>query len=78
MQSVARRDDIDAIDGGLPDGGDSESDYGQIDEELGAEIMEDVEHEWAVALNKEDGNGIEEEEEKEEEKEEKERIGLEK
>ena len=32
MQSVARPDDIDAIDGGLADAGDGESDYGQIGE----------------------------------------------
>ena len=76
MQSVARPDDIDAVDGGLADDGDSESDYGQIDEELAAKIMEDLEREWAVALNEEEGDGIEEEEEKEEE-EEHERMELE-
>jgi len=69
MQSVARQDDIDAVDGGLADDGDGESDYGQIDEELAAKIMEDLEREWAVALNEEEGDGIEEEEEEEEEEE---------
>jgi len=67
MQSVAQPDDIDAVDGGLADVGDSESDYGQIDEELAAKIMEDLEREWAVALNEEEGDGIEEQEEEEEE-----------
>jgi hypothetical protein len=76
MQSVARQDDIDAVDGGLADDGDGESDYGQIDEELAAKIMEDLEREWAVALNEEEGDGIEEEEEEEEE-EEHERMELE-
>ena len=69
MQSVARQDDIDAVDGGLADDGDGESDYGQIDEELAAKIMEDLEREWAVALNEDEGDGIEEEEEEEEEEE---------
>ena len=79
MQSVARQDDIDAVDGGLADDGDGESDYGQIDEELAAKIMEDLEREWAVALNEEEGDGIEEleEEEEEEEEEEHERMELE-
>ena len=79
MQSVARPDDIDAVDGGLADDGDGESDYGQIDEELAAKIMEDLEREWAVALNEEEGDGIEEleEEEEEEEEEEHERMELE-
>ena len=72
MQSVARLDDIDAVDGGLADDGDGESDYGQIDEELAAKIMEDLEREWAVALNEEEGDGIEEEEEEEQEQEEQE------
>jgi hypothetical protein len=72
MQSVARQDDIDAVDGGLADDGDGESDYGQIDEELAAKIMEDLEREWAVALNEEEGDGIEEEEEQEQEEEEEE------
>jgi len=76
MQSVARPDDIDAVDGGLADDGDSESDYGQIDEELAAKIMEDLEREWAVALNEEEGDTIVEEEEEEEE-EEHERMELE-
>jgi hypothetical protein len=56
---------IDAVDGGLADHGDCESDYGQIDEELAAQITEDLEHEWAVALNKEEGDSIEEEEQME-------------
>jgi len=72
MQSVARRDDIDAVDGGLADDGDGESDYGQIDAELAAKIMEDLEREWAVVLNEEEGDGIEEEEAEEEEEEEEE------
>jgi len=46
MQSVGRPNDIDAVDGGLADDGDGESDYGQIDEELAAKIMEDLECEW--------------------------------
>jgi len=54
----------------LADDGDGESDYGQIDEELAAKIMEDLEHEWAVALNEEEGDGIEKEKKKEEEEEE--------
>ena len=81
MQRVARPDDIDAVDGGLAADGDGESDYGQIDEELAAKIMEDQEREWAVALNEEEGDGIEkqeeEEEEEKEEEEEHERIELE-
>jgi hypothetical protein len=75
MQSVAGPDDIDAVDGGLADDGDGESDYGQIDQALAAKIMEDLERECAVALNQQEGDGIEEEqeeEEKEEEEEEKE------
>jgi hypothetical protein len=51
----------------LADDGDGESDYGQIDEELAAKIKEDLERKWAVALNEEEGDGIEEEEEEEEE-----------
>jgi hypothetical protein len=70
MQSVARQDDIDAVDGGLADDGDGESDYGQIDEELAAKIMEDLEREWAVALNEEEGDGIEEEEQEQEQEQE--------
>jgi hypothetical protein len=80
MQSVARPDDIDAVNGGWADDRDGESDYGQKDEELAAKIMEDLEREWAVALNKEEGDGIQEEEEeeqKEEEEEEHERMELE-
>jgi hypothetical protein len=50
----------------LADDGDSESDHGQIDDDLAARIMEDLECEWAVALNEEEGDGIEEEEEEEE------------
>jgi len=69
MQSVARPDDIDAVDGGLADDRDGESDYGQIGEELAAKIMEDLEREWAVALNDEEGDGIEKEEEEQEEEE---------
>jgi hypothetical protein len=65
MQRVARQDDIDAVDGSLADDGDGESDYGQIDEELAAKIMEDLEREWA------------EEEEEEEAEEEHERMELE-
>jgi len=61
------------VDGGLADVGDSESDYGQIDAELAAKIMEDLEHECAVPLNEKEGDGIgEEEEEEEDEKEEEE------
>jgi hypothetical protein len=45
------------------DDGDGESDYGQIHEELTAKIMQDLECEWAVELNKEEGDGFEEEEE---------------
>jgi hypothetical protein len=67
MQSVVRLDDMDAVEGGLADDGDGESDYGQIDEKLAAKIMEDLEREWAVALHKEEGDGIKEEEEEEEE-----------
>jgi len=62
MQSVAPVDDIDTIDGGLADDGNGESDCGQIDEELSSKIIEDLEREWAVALNEEEGDGIEEEE----------------
>jgi len=69
IQSFARPDDIDAVDGGLADGRDSESDYSQIDEELAAKIMEDLKCEWAVAINEEEGDGIKEEEEEEEEEE---------
>jgi hypothetical protein len=61
MQSVARLDDIDAIDGGLADNRVGESDYGQTDEELAAKIIEDLEREWAEALNEEQGDSIEEE-----------------
>jgi len=81
MQSVAQPDDIDAVDGVLADDGDSESDYGQIDEELAGRLMDDLECEWAVVLNEEEGDGIQEEEEEEEEevveKEEHERMELE-
>jgi len=66
MHSVAQPHDIDAIHGGLADDGDGESDYGYIDQALAPQIMEDLEREWAMALNKEVGNGIEEEEEEEE------------
>jgi transcription initiation factor TFIID subunit 7 len=69
MQSVVQLDTIDAVDGGLADDGDGESDNGQIDEDLAAEIMEDLDREWEVALNEEEGDGIEEEEEEEEEEE---------
>jgi len=75
MQSVARPDDIEAVDGGLADDRDGESDYGQIDEELAAKIVEDLEREWAVALNEEEGNGIEQEEEEDEEEEKEEEHG---
>jgi hypothetical protein len=51
MHSVARPGDIVAIYGVFADDGDSESVYGQIDEELAAQIMDDLEREWAVALN---------------------------
>jgi hypothetical protein len=54
----------------LADDGDGESDYGQIDDELAAKIMEDLECEWAVALNEEEGDGMEKEEEEEEKEEE--------
>jgi len=70
MQSVAWPDDIDAVGGGLADDGDGESDYRQIDEELAAKIMEDLERKWAVALHDEEGDGIEEKKEEEEEEEE--------
>jgi len=59
MQSIARLEDIDAVDGGLADDGDGDRDYGQIDEELAAQIMEDVEREWEVVLHGEEGDGIE-------------------
>jgi len=62
MQSVARPDDINAVDGGLADEGDGESDYGEIDEELAAKIMEDLEGKWAEALHEKDGDSIEEKE----------------
>jgi len=67
MQSVARPEDIDAVNGGLADYGDGERDYGQIDEERAAKFMEDLDCEWAVASNEEEGDCIEEEEEEEEE-----------
>jgi hypothetical protein len=73
MLSVARLDAIDAIDGGLADAGDGESDYGQIDEELSAKIMEYQEGQLAVAINEEEGYGIEEDKEEEEEEEEEEK-----
>jgi hypothetical protein len=72
MQSVARPDDIDAFGGGLAADGDGESDYGQIDEELAAKIMEDLERQWGVALNEEEGDGIEQEQEQEEQEQEQE------
>jgi hypothetical protein len=77
MQSVVRPDDINAVDGGLADDGDGESYYGQRDEELAAKIMENQEHEWAVALNEEEGDGIKVDKEEEEEEEENERMELE-
>jgi len=52
MRSAAWRDDIDAVDGGLADDAVGDSDYGQMDEKLAAKMMEDLECEWAVALNK--------------------------
>ena len=51
----------------MADHGDGESDYGQTEEELAANMMEDVERKWAVALNKKEGDGVEEEKEEEEE-----------
>jgi hypothetical protein len=56
MWKVVRRDDIDVSDGVFPDDGDGASDYWQIDEEVAANIMQDLEHEWAVALNEEQGD----------------------
>jgi len=76
MQSVVRPDDIDAVDGGVADDRDGDSDYGQIDQEMAAKIIEGLEREWAVALNEEEGDGIEEDEEEEGE-EEHQRIKLE-
>jgi len=52
-------------------------DYGQTDEELPAQIMEDLEREWAVSLNEEESDGMKQEEEDEEEDEEHERMELE-
>jgi len=52
--------DIDTIDGGLGDDEHSESDYGEIHKELQAKIKEHIEPEWAVALNEEKGDGIQE------------------
>jgi len=75
MQNVARPDNIDAIDSGLADDADDESDYDQIDAELAANKMENLEHELALALTKEEADGIDEE--KEEEVEEHERMELE-
>jgi len=67
MHRIGRPDGIDSVDGGLADDGDSECDHGLIDEDLAAKMMDDLECEWAVALNKDEGDGIEEEEEEEEE-----------
>jgi len=63
MQCAARLVDIDAINGGLADGGDIERDYAQTDQKLAAKLMQDLEPKWAVALNKDEGDGIWEEEE---------------
>jgi len=82
IPNVLRPADIDAFDGGLPDDGYSESDYGLIEKQLAAKIMQYQACEWAVVLSKKEGNGNEEdqkeeEQEKQEEQEENERMELE-
>jgi len=61
---------MDAVDGGLADDRDVESDYGQTDQALVATMVQHPEHEWAVALNEEEGIGIEEQEQEQEQKQE--------
>jgi hypothetical protein len=72
LQSTAQPDDIDAVNGGLVVDGDGESDYGQIDEELSAKIIEDLEREWALAFHEEAGDGIKEQEQEPEQEQEQE------
>jgi hypothetical protein len=57
--------------------GDGESDHGQKVEALAAKIMEDLESGWAVALDEEEGDGLEEEKAEEEEEEGHERMEIE-
>jgi hypothetical protein len=74
VQSVVQLDDIDAGDCSLANDGDGESDYGQIDEDPAAKIMQNLDCEWAVAIHEKEGDGIENEQTQQHEQEQEEQL----